>query len=269
VTHPRLSVDALCSFAWSFDQDLALWQELDVHHAGLLAAKLGEAPEAKIRALRAARIRPSTVIAGPFPLDRRDEWEAGRAALRDAIDLAAAAGGDTAYFPTGRSNGAPWSQLLDSFAEAVAPCVEYGRRRGVRLGFEPSLTTMVSFVHTLRDAIDVSERTGLALVVDFAHCWMERDLREALRRAAPHICLVQICDVGIGRLGEQAPRGRVHIGDGELPLARLIEEVLAAGYGGLFDLEIMSPAIGPEDYAATLRRGVPRASALLDELGIP
>jgi len=268
VTHPRLSVDAMCSFSWSFDQDLALWREMGVHHAGLIAAKLSEDRDGKIAELRAAGIAPSTIITGPFPLEERAEWEAGRALLNAAIDLAADSGGDTAYFPPGRSTGAPWREMLALFAEAIAPCVDYGRQRGVRLGFEPSLTTHVSFVHTLRDAIDVSERTGLALVVDFGHCWMERDLREVLARAAPHISLVQICDVFIGKLGVSAPRGRVYLGDGELPLHRLMEEVLATGYSGLFDLEAAGPSIGPDDYEAQLRRGIPRASAFLDEMGI-
>ena len=34
----RLSVDAMCSYNWSFDQDLALWTDLGVKHAG---GKLG------------------------------------------------------------------------------------------------------------------------------------------------------------------------------------------------------------------------------------
>lgn len=258
----------MCTFTWSFDQDLALWREMGVHHAGLLAAKLSEDRERKIAQLRAASITPSTVITGPFPLEDRAEWDAGRAVLTAAIDLAADAGGDTAYFPPGRSTGAPWRDMLELFAEAIAPCVDYGRQRGVRLGFEPSLTTHVSFVNTLRDAIDVAERTGLALVVDFGHCWMERDLREVLARAGPHICLVQICDVWIGKLGVSEPRGRVYPGDGELPLRRLMEEVLASGYAGLFDLEASGPSIGPDQYEAALRRGIPRASALLEEMGI-
>ena len=71
MTHPRLSVDAMCSFAWSFDQDLALWREMGVHHAGLLAAKLSENRDRKIAQLRAAGITPSTIITGPFPLETR------------------------------------------------------------------------------------------------------------------------------------------------------------------------------------------------------
>jgi sugar phosphate isomerase/epimerase len=268
VTHARLSVDALSSFTWSFDQDLALWREMGVHHAGLLWSKLADDPRPKMARLAEAGIVPGTIVLGPFPLEAPAEWEAARDELNLAIDLAAEAGGRTVYFPPGRSTGAPWREVLEILAEGIAPCVAHGRARGVWLGFEPSLRTDVSFVHTVRDAIDVSERTGLGLIVDFGNCWMERDFREVLQRAAPHICLVQICDVWVGRLSVSPPKGRVHLGEGELPLRRLMEEVLATGYDGLFDLEVIGPAIDAEGYEPALRRGIPRASAFLSEMGL-
>jgi len=89
-----------------------------------------------------------------------------------------------------------------------------------------------------------------------------------LQRARPHICLVQICDVRIGGWGKPSPGGRVHIGEGELPLKRLMREVLDAGYQGLFDLEVLGPSIEVEGYAPALRRGVESASALLTEMGV-
>ena len=52
--HSRLSINALSSFNWSFDQDLALWKELGVHHAGLLISKMEPDREAKVAQLRAA-----------------------------------------------------------------------------------------------------------------------------------------------------------------------------------------------------------------------
>lgn len=33
--HPRLSVSAVCSLKWSFDQDLAPWSEIGLHTVGL------------------------------------------------------------------------------------------------------------------------------------------------------------------------------------------------------------------------------------------
>jgi sugar phosphate isomerase/epimerase len=266
--HPRLSVNALSSFSWSFDQDLALWQEFGVRHAGLLISKIEPDRDAKIARLRAAGIRPSTLVCGSFTLSAPETWDVTRSMLNRALDLVAAMGGGSVYCTPGRTTGQPWREVLDVFAEAVAPCVAHARQRGVRLGVEPTVRTDVSFVNTLRDAIDVSERTGVALIADFGNCWMERDLREVLQRAAPHICLVQICDLIIGSSAKPSPGGRVHLGEGELPIARLMRDVLDAGYEGLFDLEVLGPAIEAEGYAPALRRGVARASSLLTELGL-
>jgi sugar phosphate isomerase/epimerase len=266
--HPRLSIDALSSFSWSFEQDLALWRELGVSYAGLLISKIADDLPGKMARLREAGIRPSTVVTGGFDLSAPDTWDAHRASLRAIIDAVEGAGGGTAYLTPGRTTGAVWGELLRLFAEAVAPAVAYAKDCGVRLAFEPSLRADASFVNTLRDAVDVAERTGLGVIVDFGNCWMERDLAEVLQRAAPHIALVQICDVIIGGPGRPSPGGRVHLGEGELPLKRLMGEVLATGYQGPFDLEVLGPVVEAEGYEPALRRGVERASVFLAEAGL-
>lgn len=266
--HPRLSVNALSSLNWSFDQDLALWKDLGVHHAGLLISKMEPDRDAKVAQLKAAGIRPATLVCGSFALAAPETWDRTRRILNSGLDLVAAMGGGSVYCPPGRTTGQPWREVLDIFAEAIAPCVAHARKRGVALGIEPTVRTDVSFVNTLRDAVDVAELTGVALVADFGNCWMERDLREVLQRAARHVCLVQICDLIIGFSGNPPPGGRVHLGEGELPLRRLMSEVLDAGYQGLFDLEVLGPAIEAEGYAPALRRGVDRAASLLAELGL-
>ena len=184
------------------------------------------------------------------------------------IDQLAETGGHSLYFTPGRTTGAAWSDVLEIFARAVAPSVAYAKKRGVHLAIEPSLRTDVSFVNTVRDAVDVAERTGVEIVADFGNMWMERDVREVMRRAAPHIALIQICDAIIGESGKPPPGGRVHIGEGELPLHRLMHEVLDSGYMGVFDLEVLGPRIESEGYDSAVRRGVVSASALLSELGV-
>lgn len=268
MTHPRLSINALSSFSWTFEQDLALWRELEVAYAALLISKIADDIPGKIRRVVDAGIRISTVVVGSFDLAAPASWDAHRAQLRGLFDALAATGGGSVYFPPGRTTGAPWSEVLELFAEAVAPSLAEARERGIRLGFEPSLRTDASFVNTLRDAVHVAERTGLSLVADFGNCWMERDLAEVLQRAAPHICLVQICDAIIGGPGRPPPGGRVHIGEGELPVRRLLQEVLAVGYAGPFDLEVLGPLIEQQGDAPAIRRGVRLASDLLAEAGV-
>ncbi len=268
MTHPRLSIDSMCTFTWSFDQDLALWKDLGVRHAGLLVSKLADAPGEKFARLRAAGIQSSTVIVKSFDLGDPDSWEKTHASHVVMLDLVAATGGHSIYFTPGRTTGAPWREVLDIFSLAVAPSVAYARKRGVHIAIEPSLRTDVSFVNNIRDAIDVAERTGVEIIADFGNMWMERDAREVLKRAAPHLALVQICDVIIGGSGRPPPGGRVHIGEGELPIRRLMHEVLDCGYSGVFDLEVLGPLIEKEGYDSAVRRGVASASALLTEVGV-
>ena len=207
MTHPRLSVDAMCTYPWSFDQDLALWSDVRVRHAGLLGAKLGDDPDEKMDRLTAAGIRASTLITEAFDLAEPESWHTTSAAHCSAIDLMARHGGHSIYFTPGRTTGAPWREDLERLAEAIAPTVSHARECGVLAAIEPSLRTSVSFVNTLRDAIDVAERTGIGLVVDFGNMWMERDFREVLARAMPHIALIQICDVVIGSSRPVPPGG--------------------------------------------------------------
>lgn len=268
MTNARLSVDAMCSFTWTFDQDLAFWRELGVKHAGLLISKLGDDPAARLAELTAAGIGCSTLITECFELREPETWDATRAAHRKAIDLVAEIGGHSIYFTPGRTTCTSWAEDLDRLADAVAPTVAYGRDKGVIAAIEPSIRTSVSFVNTLRDAIDMAERTGVGIISDFGNMWMERDFRETIARAMPHIALMQIGDMVIGATGRPAPGGRAHIGQGELPLHRMMQDVLDAGYTGVFDLEVV-----PANFAAgydepTLRAGVLAASRLLDELGI-
>ncbi|MCB2060217.1 MAG: sugar phosphate isomerase/epimerase family protein [Novosphingobium sp.] len=267
--HSRLSISALSSFSWSFEQDLALWRELGVGWAGLIGVKLGDDIDGGLARLADAGIRASTVIAAGFDLSAPGSWEATRADLHSWIDAVAAHDGWSVYITPGRTTFAPWGDVLETFAEAVDKSSAYAREKGVRLAFEPSMRTDVSFVNTIRDAVDVAERTGLGIVVDFGNCWMERDFRETLLRAAPHIALVQVGDVPVGSVrgpGQPPPGGRVPFGEGDLPLARMLTDVKDTGYDGPLELELPGPLGEAEGYDAVIRRGVEKASMLFDEV---
>ena len=269
--HPRLSVSALSSFRWSFDEDLALWRSLGIGWAGLIANKLGGDLEGGMARLGEAGIRISTVVAGGFDLRAPPSWDATRAALHPLIEAVAAHGGWSVYITPGRTTGAPWREVLDVFAEAVAPSVDHAKACGVRLAFEPSLRTDVAFVNTLRDAIDVCERTGMMTVVDFGNCWMERDFREVVARAAPHTALVQVGDAPIGSVlgpGQPPAGGRVPFGEGDLPIARMLTDIRDSGYAGPLELELPGPLGEAEGYEAVIRRGVEKASAMMYEVGL-
>ena len=270
MSNARLSVNALSSVRWSFEKDLELWRDLGLSWAGLMRTKLGDNVDARLASLTDAGIRASTIVAPRFDLNSPDTWEQTRAEHRRLIDSVATHGGWSIYLTPGRTTGAPWADVLEVFATAVAPSVEYARDKGVRLAFEPSRRTEVSFVNTLSDAIVVADRTGLGIVADICNCWMERDLKELLIRAAPRIALIQMADVSIGTVAspDDPPGGdRVPFGEGDLPLARLLGDLRDTGYQGPLELELIGPLGDAEGYEPVIRRGVAAATKLLSEAG--
>lgn len=269
--HPRLSVSALSSFRWSFEQDLALWRQLGIRWAGLIGQKLEPDVPGNLARLEDAGITASTVIAAGFDLSAPDTWNAARDGLHGWIDVVAAHGGWSIYITPGRTTFAPWGEVLETFAEAVAPSAAYAYSKGVRLAFEPSQRPDVSFVNTLRDGTDVARRTGLGMVVDFGNCWMERDFREVVLAAAPHIALVQVGDVPVrptNAPGAAAAGGRVPFGEGDLPLARMLRDIADTGYAGPLELELPGTLGETEGYEPVIRRGVAAASALFGGAGL-
>jgi len=115
--HPRLSISALCSWTWSFEQDLEMWSDLGVHHVGLAAWKLDAfGHDAAVSALRERNIKASCVVAGGFDLRQPDTWDEARQGLLRCMETAVALEAPCIYTTTGRTTGALWYEVLDTFA---------------------------------------------------------------------------------------------------------------------------------------------------------
>jgi sugar phosphate isomerase/epimerase len=253
--HPRLSVNAICSMTQTLDEDIALWAELGIDHVGLISPKFDDAGHDTGRqAIADAGLRVSSM-------------SCYRDAIADTLELTAAVGTDVLYVPPGRAAGAvPWEEAAERFCTEVAPLAARARELGVRLAVEPTnpLRTDLSFVHCVRDAVDLAHMAGTGIVVDLYSCWYERGLDELVRKEIDVVALVQICDYALGTF--DMPNRRA-VGDGDNPVERLLGLVLDAGYTGPFDIEILGPRIEEEGYAAPIARSVERASEMLERLG--
>ena len=233
---------------------------------GLVSAKVDAyGRDAAVAALRERSMVATTVITGNFDLSAPDGWDATRESVNRAIDLAALVGG-CPYLTPGRRDGRSFDALAAALADAIAPCAAYAKSRDVRLAIEPSLRTDQSFVHTLRDAIDVVDRAGIGLIADLGNCWMERDYEDTIRRAGARIAVVQFADAVFGTPQQPSRGGRAVPGDGDLAIDEFIVAALDAGYAGAFELELVGPLIESEGHEPALRRAVARADAILEEL---
>jgi sugar phosphate isomerase/epimerase len=67
--------------------------------------------------------------------------------------------------------------------------------------------------------------------------------------------------------GDRALPSRAVPGDGAIPLQRLLEWALAAGYKGAFDLELIGPRIDREGHLPATRRAAEEVGKVLQSLG--
>ena len=80
--------------------------------------------------------------------------------------------------------------------------------------------------------------------------------QQTIRAGIDRIRLVQVSDFKVGTV---ASSQRLVPGDGDIPIARILDVVLDAGYEGVFDLELIGDAIVAEGYDAAVPRAVERA----------
>jgi sugar phosphate isomerase/epimerase len=252
--HPRISVNSICSMNQSLQEDLTLWSDLGIDNVGLISPKLEAAGwDASQKAVLDARLQVSSM-------------SAYRDGISESLPFTAAVGCDVLYTVSGSFGPIPWEDAAERFCEVMMPVVAEAKEYGVRLAVEPTnpLRTDVSFVHTVRDAIDLARMAGISVVVDLYSAWYERNLDELVRQNIDLVAMVQIGDY---KLGTFDIPNRCAIGDGDIPAERLLKMMLDAGYVGDFELEILGPKVEQEGYRAPIVRSVERATDILNRLG--
>jgi sugar phosphate isomerase/epimerase len=237
-------VSGICSWNQSLADDVLLYEDLGVHTIGAALRKIQG--DTDIELLRSSGLEVANVIG------------VGHAGLRYAFDVANVLGAPMVIFTTGPAGQAEWDAAADAFAGALRSylpppmmlCLEHTN----------SLRVDVSFVHTLRDAIDLARRLDIHVCMEINACWAERGLQRTIGDGIDRIGIVQVSDFAVGTLSTP---NRLVPGDGDIPLARIIGWLLDAGYEGVFDLELVGPRIEAEGYRSALARSCAYLSDLL------
>jgi sugar phosphate isomerase/epimerase len=242
--HPRVCVSAISTWNQSLADDVMLYNELGVHTIGAAMRKIGTAADVEL--LLSSGLEIANVIG------------VGHSGLSRALELANRLGAPAIVFTTGPAGALEWDDAAAEFAAVLAPQLPAPLK--LCLEHTNSLRHDVSFVHTLRDAIDLARRLDIHVCMEINACWAERDLARTIADGIDRIGIVQVSDFSIGTLSTP---NRLVPGDGDIPLRRIIEQVLDAGYEGVFDLEIVGPKIEEEGYRSAIARSCTYLSALL------
>jgi sugar phosphate isomerase/epimerase len=266
--HPRVSLSAISTASWDLEQDLAFYGESEITNVGVSVAKLERSGwDEGTRRVGDAGLRVTNLIGlGPFELAEPNKWERQRERLVRALDTAAAVRAESIVFTTGPAGPLTWEDAADALEGAITPVLAEAHARGLPFAIEHtnSLRVDVGFVHTLRDALDLARRLDTGVCMEVNACWAERGLADTVAGGIDRIRLVQVSDFAVGTLSTP---NRLVPGDGDIPLKRIIGQLLASGYQGCFDLELIGPRIEEEGYRSACRRSIDRLGEMLDSLG--
>ena len=261
---PRLSVSAVSSWRATFDEDLVMWSHLGVKHVGLSLRKCQQVGlDAAVRGVRDAQLRVSNVVeCGWCDLDDAATWPTYRERLLTAIDAMHVLCAPVLVLTTGPAGSLEWEQAARALAEVLEPVIAAARAASVRVAIENTspMRLDLSFTTTLRDTVDLAELLDVFVCVELNSCWAERGFDATVRGAVERIAHVQCSDARIGSL---VTPDRLVPGDGDIPLARRIGALAAAGYAGAYEIEMVGPQIEEEGYERSIRRAVTRMDALL------
>jgi sugar phosphate isomerase/epimerase len=268
--HERLSVNSLCFPGAGWPELAAHWRALSPSRVSFVSALLGDDIETPRRVLSEGGYKLETMTHLFFAGRQLDApeavWAEERAKLGKVIEAAAALGGQSIYMMTGGHGAATWEEGAERFSAAVAPCVKQAADAGIKLLIETTSPLYADghLAHTLRDTVTLAEMSGVGICIDILACYTEAGLKEVIERAMPRCDLIQVSDYVYA---DRSLPCRAVPGDGNVPLRRILDWILSAGYAGAFDFELIGPRIDAEGHAAAVRRSADYMDALLADLG--
>jgi sugar phosphate isomerase/epimerase len=269
--HARISAGQTSFPDASLAQLADYWRELQPRRISFVShTLLAEDPAAVLEVVTGGGYRVETITHVFMPGQQlsADEasWQAPRAQLSRLIDIAKRIGARSIYLLTGGHGALSWEQAAEMFCAAIAPCAAHAKASGVALLIEPASTLHADLhiAHSLRDTLMLAEMADLGVCIDFFACWTEAGLRQTIERAVARDSVVQVSDYVYG---DRAFPCRAVPGDGVIPLPRLLEWALGAGYKGGFDLELIGPRIDREGRVQAVARGADALGKMLQSLG--
>ncbi|RIJ76823.1 sugar phosphate isomerase/epimerase [Nakamurella silvestris] len=257
----RFSVNGMAAYGMALSEELAMYHRLGVRRIGLSATKLAaigwDRAVDELSTAGAASGIDVDYLFMAFTSGPSEEggWATELRVMSEALTAGHRLGVRTLYFTTGPSGTDPWEVAAERLGGRLAPLTALAAELGIVLAVENSMSIRsdISFVHSVADAAVLAGQLDLGLCVDLYCAWQERGLAATIRAAVDRIQLVQVSDFRVGTL--TVPNRWVP-GDGDLPLERMLDEVLSAGYQGPIDLELAGPAIDDLGADKAIGRGL-------------
>ncbi|MGE0500781.1 MAG: sugar phosphate isomerase/epimerase family protein [Rhizobiaceae bacterium] len=245
----NICFNQITNYRLALPDALALYDRFDVRWASLWHEKIEQVGVAETKSLLRDHGVKLRSICGWYRRKRTDvTFEDRCRTIEVAAELEAQM--VTVLPPGMESFGLSLEETRKRAFDYTAKLLDVGRRHGIALSLEPihpKLAFPLSSLNTISQAIEWCERLGpgTGIELDVNNIWWDPDLeRQVLRAGQKNLIFgVQLCDVPVG----DPVIERAALGEGIADLRAFTALIRRAGHRGLYEIELISPALWERD----------------------
>jgi sugar phosphate isomerase/epimerase len=254
---PRLSMNEMTTFRWSFEEDVEHYKQAGYAAIGVWRQKLADFGEERgIELLHDSGLAVSNLMwAGGFT---GSDGHTHRESIDDAlaaIRLASSMRANSLVVYSGSRAGHTVNHARRMLLTALKELAPVAEQHGVRLALEPMHRTCAgewTFLTGLDDALSLVEQVAnpaIRLVYDTYHLAWQPGAADRIRELVDRVAIVHLAD---GKLPNDSEQTRTRLGEGEIPLVEILSAFNRAGYDGDYDVELIGPDLERTDYRQLL-----------------
>jgi sugar phosphate isomerase/epimerase len=248
----ELSVNETTTFRWSLEEDAAHYAAAGIHALGVWRQKLSDCGLARaLELLQHHGLKVSHLFwAGGFTGSEGRSYCESVEDAAEALRTAAALGAGCLLVCSGARAGHTYNHARRLVGGALVELTPLAQQLGVVLALEPmhpGCAAQCTFLTTLDETLAVLSAAGpqVKMVLDTYHLGLDPALLERIPEIVPHLALVQLGDAKQPPQGEQ---NRCRLGEGVVPLQKIVSALQAAGYDGYYDVELLGEELESADY---------------------
>lgn len=248
----KLAFHGVTTFRWSLLEDVAACHDFGLKNIGLWRRKLSDFGEDRsVELVRDSGLNVSSLSwAGGFTGSNDVSFDEALEDAREAIRLAAELNAGCLVVVSGGRRGHTRKHACDLLFDALDPITDWAGKESVTLALQPMhpiFRNDWSFLTSIDAALDVIaefREAGMKLALDAYHVAREPRLIERLPELVPHLAIVQLGD---GKFPPKSKYDRRLPGNGDVPLADIVQTLVEAGYEGCFEIALWSRTLWKRD----------------------
>jgi len=248
MSYPRLSMNEVTTYRWSFEEDVRRYRDAGYEAIGVWRQKLGDFGEEEgVDLLAESGLHVTNLLwAGGFTGSDGRSFEEAVEDAAHAVRLAGAMNAGCLVVYTGGRNNHTSRHASRLLRTAIDRLLDLAEAADVTLAIEPmhpacaAEWTFLTDLESTMKLVESFQTERLKIVFDAYHFGHDRSVLENLPEIVPYMALVQLGD----RLtAHDIDHNRCELGQGVVPLSEILCRLLEAGYEGDFDVELVGQDI--------------------------